>query len=364
MPSLLALDFPLGPALVDELVDCAMTSQAFCVLDQRLSPRKRQESLELLGATHVRNAEGTVALDGGTPVEEGDGLVMLTSGSSGTPKAAIHTWASLVASADITQRSLRSDHAPVWLPLLPPAHIGGLAVLLRSVLNDAEVRWTDNLDDAPRLGATHVSVVRTQLLRHDFSAYEKVLVGGGKPPSLRADNVIATWGMTETGSGVAYDGYPLDGVAIRTVDGEIYVQSPTLFRAYRNSERPTRVIDGADWFPTGDGGDVVDGRLRVFGRLGSVIVTGGEKVWPEDLEALFGQIEQVRDVAVVGVDDDEWGQCVVALVVSDSPVDDELRERAAEHVGPWAKPKEVRYVAAIPRTTNGKIARAGLAFLH
>ena len=364
MPSLLALDFPLGPTLVEELVECAMTSQAFCVLDQRLSPRKRQEILELLGATHVRSAEGTVAIPSGTPVEEGDGLVMLTSGSSGTPKAAIHTWASLVASADITQRSLRGEQAPVWLPLLPPAHIGGLAVLLRHVLNDADFRWTSDIEDGPRMGATHVAVVRAQLARHDLSGYEKVLVGGGKPPTSRADNVIATWGMTETGSGVVYDGYPLDEVAIRVIDSQICVHSPTLFRAYRSSERPRIDLDGQEWFPTGDGGELVDGRLRVFGRLGSVIVTGGEKVWPEDLEALFAQVDHVRDVAVVGIDDNEWGQRVVALVVSDTPVDDELLERAAERIGPWAKPKEIRYVAAIPRTANGKIARAGLEHLY
>ena len=341
-----------------------MTSQAFCVLDQRLSPRKRREALELLGATHVRSPEGTVALNSGAPVEEGDALVMLTSGSSGTPKAAIHTWASLVASADITQRSLRSDQAPVWLPVLPPAHIGGLAVLLRHVLNDADLRWTDDIEEGPRMGATHIAVVRAQLARHDLSGYEKVLVGGGKPPTSRADNVIATWGMTETGSGVVYDGYPLEDVALRAINGEICVQPPTLFRAYRTGTRPVVSVDDEDWFPTGDGGEIVDGRLRIFGRLGSVIVTGGEKVWPEDLESLFAQVEQVRDVAVVGVDDEEWGQRVVALVVSDTPIDDVLRERAAEHLGPWAKPKEIRYVAAIPRTSNGKIARAGLEHLH
>ena len=72
----------------------------------------------------------------------------------------------------------------------------------------------------------------------------------------------------------------------------------------------------------------------------------------------------MRDVAVTGVEDDEWGQRVVALVVSDgSHFDDQIRAVAEERIGPWAKPKEIRYVAAIPRTANGKIRRDALANL-
>ena len=120
-----------------------------------------------------------------------------------------------------------------------------------------------------------------------------------------------------------------------------------------------------DWFPTGDAGSVVDGRVSVRGRLGFVINTGGEKIWPEDLEAVLSTLPQVTDVAVTGVSDPEWGQRVVALVVStDSRVDDVLRATAEERLGPWAKPKEIRYVTAIPRTSNGKIRRSELEHLH
>ena len=364
VPSLLALDFPLGPDLVEELVDCAMTSQAFCVLDQRLSTRQRHETLALLGATHVRDASGTTPLEGGTPVEEGDALVMLTSGSSGIPKAAVHTWASLVASADITQSSLRGSAAPTWLPCLPPAHIGGLAVLLRSVLNDAELRWSDDLAAGPALGATHISVVRPQLQRYDLSGYDVVLLGGAKPPFDLPTNVMATWGMTETGSGIVYDGLPLRDVAVTEIDGELCVDAPTLLRTYRDRPRPeVRDASGRRWFPTGDAGTVEDGRVRVRGRRQFVINTGGEKVWPEDLEALFGALPTVRDVAVTGVADEEWGQRIVALVVAPAPLDDELRSEASERIGPWAKPKEIRYVTAIPRTANGKIRRDALEHL-
>ena len=364
MPSLVALDFPLGPALVEELTECAMTSQAFCLVDQRLSPRAREAALVAMGATHLRSPSGTVTLTTGREVEDGDALVMLTSGSSGTPKAAIHTWLSLIASAAITQATLRSDRAPVWMAGLPPSHIGGLAVLLRCVLNDAELRFGDDLAIGPSMGATHISVVRTQLTRFDLSDYDVVLVGGGKPPGSVAPNVHATWGLTETGSGIVYDGVALPEVAVRVINGELCVRTPTLFRAYRDAQRPSVEADGVAWFPTGDGGDVRDGRVSVHGRVKFVITTGGEKVWPDDLEQLFLSVAGVRDVAVTGVDDDEWGQRIIALVVADEPLDEALKGIAHEHIGPWAKPKEIRYVAAIPRTANGKIKRDALEHLR
>jgi len=106
---------------------------------------------------------------------------------------------------------------------------------------------------------------------------------------------------------------------------------------------------------------VTNGRVRVHGRLGFVINTGGEKLWPEDLEAALATVNGVLDVAVTGIEDPEWGERVVALIVSDGRQIDEAIEQAAnERVGPWAKPKEIRYVAAIPRTDNGKVRRSEL----
>jgi O-succinylbenzoic acid--CoA ligase len=366
---LLAIYLPLGPALEEALRRCADDQQAFCVLDRRLSLRRTEEDLELLGATALLDESGQRPVAGGRDVDDEIGLVMLTSGSSGTPKAAELTWSALRASATLTQASLRADAPPVWFPCLPANHIGGLAVLLRAILSDASLLWSDDsdLERAASLGATHVSLVRTQLARHDVSGYFRVLLGGARPPHDLPHNVVTTWGMTETGSGVVYDGYPLDKIELVAVDGELCVRSPTLFRSYRHAPRPTILgPDGrTDWFPTGDAGDVVDGRVRVRGRLGYVINTGGEKIWPEDLEALVASLEGISDVAVTGANDPEWGQRVVALVVADGDNhDDEIRAIAAERLGPWAKPKEIRYVVAIPRTGNGKIRRSELAYLR
>lgn len=369
MKSLLAIDLPLGPSLEAALHDCVDEAQAFCLLDQRLSRSRRAEQLGLLGATAVLDSTGRTPLLGGAMVDDDIGLVMLTSGSSGIPKAAMHTWDALAASARITQATLRAGSAPVWFATLPANHIGGLAVLLRAVLDDATLLWDDtaSVGTAAQRGATHVAVVRAHLLRHDVSGYHSVLLGGARPPNELGVNVITTWGMTETGSGVVYDGLPLEGVELASIDGELCVRTPTLFHAYRDSVRP-RILgpDGRDdWFPTGDAGVLRDGRLTVRGRLAFVINTGGEKVWPEDLEAALGSVTGVRDVAITAADDPEWGQRVVALVVGDgTSLDAALNEAASERIGPWAKPKEIRYVAAIPRTTHGKIRRRDLPHLH
>lgn len=362
MNSLVALDFDLGPELERAIRDCVDRGEAFCVLDRRLSRTRRSEELLLLGATHLLDQHDRTVLVEGRSVDDSIGLVMLTSGSSGTPKAAELGWDALRASARITQQTLRNDAPPVWYPCLPANHIGGLAVLLRAILDDASLLWgeADALASAPTRGATHAAVVRTQLQRHDLTGFSKVLLGGAKPPNALPANVITTWGMTETGSGVVYDGYPLEGVEIASVDGEIYVRTPTLFRSYRSASRPHAIgPDGEDdWFPTGDAGEVTNGRLSIRGRLGFVINTGGEKLWPEDLESILVSIPEVTDVAVTSSADDEWGERVIVLVVANgSNLDETIRSIASDRLGPWAKPKEIRYVVAIPRTSNGKIRR-------
>ncbi len=120
--------------------------------------------------------------------------------------------------------------------------------------------------------------------------------------------------MTETGSGVVYDGVPLDGVEVRIAAGEVHVRCPMLFRCYRDGTSP--LVDG--WFATGDGGRLdADGKLVVDGRIGELIITGGENVWPQAVEAVLSDHPAVRDVAVAGRPDAEWGETVVAYVVPD-----------------------------------------------
>jgi O-succinylbenzoic acid--CoA ligase len=305
----------------------------------------------------------------GEPVDDGDALVVATSGTTGVPKAAVLTHDAVAASARATSARLGVDPgSDRWLACLPLAHVGGLSVVTRAVLTATPLTVHDGFDAddveaAADDGCTLVSLVPSALARLDASGFRTVVVGGSAmPPDLPA-NAVTTYGMTETGSGVVYDGEPLDGVEIRVVDREVKVRAPMLLRAYRDGTDPK---DPAGWYPTGDAGawDDATGRLRVFGRVGDLVITGGENVWPTAVEQVLGRVPSVREVAVVGRPDDDWGQRVVALVVPADPTDPPslaaLRDAVKQELPAYAAPRELQLVAALPRTASGKVARARL----
>jgi len=289
------------------------------------------------------------------PVDDGDALVIATSGTTGEPKGAVLTHDAVRASALATSTRLGVDPATDrWLSVLPLAHVGGLGVVLRSLVTGTPLTFDPN--DA---SATLVSMVATQLRRTDVSRFRTVVLGGAAPPADLPPNAVVTYGMTETGSGVVYDGVPLDGVSVRAVDGELHLRGPMLLRAYRSGVDPK---DADGWLATGDAGSVSDdGVVRVLGRIGDVIVTGGEKVWPEPVEAVLREVPGVADVAVGGAPDEEWGHRVVARVVpadpSVPPTLEALRDAVKATLPAYAAPKELVLVTSIPRTALGKVRR-------
>lgn len=191
------------------------------------------------------------------------------------------------------------------------------------------------------------------------------------PPSL-PPNVVRTYGMTETGSGCVYDGRPIDGVGLAVEDGQVLLRGPMLLRAYRTPSADGALTpEGVDpkrpdgWFATGDAGALDEhGTLGVEGRVGDVIVTGGEKVWPEPVERVLATAARVADVAVAGRPDERWGRRVVAFVVASDPSDppslDALRDHVRAQLPAYAAPHELVLVDAIPRTAIGKVRRADL----
>ncbi len=350
MRRLVVLD-AVGDAFVEELQRAWAAGDAVLPLDPRLPGPAR--------------AAVIAAARPDEPVQDGDALVVATSGTAGEPKLAVLTHDAVAASARATSQRLAVD--PVtdrWLACLPLAHVGGLSVVTRALLTGTPCTVHDRFDAtaveaAATAGCTLTSLVPVTLGRVDAHRFRTILLGGQVPPAERASNVIATYGMTETGSGVVYDGEPLDGVALRMdTDGQIHVRAPMLLRAYRDGTDPK---DADGWFPTGDVGTLDAGRLVVHGRASDLIITGGENVWPEEVERALSTHPAVTDVAVIGRPDPEWGQRVVAVVVPTDaaapPSLDALRAHAKRTVPAYAAPSALELTAAVPRTPSGKVLR-------
>jgi O-succinylbenzoic acid--CoA ligase len=342
-----------GQAFVDELRRAWDRGDAVLPVDPRLPAAA---AAQLVAALHV-----------GEDVADGDALVVATSGTTGDPRGVVLTHAAVAASAAATSARLGVDPArDRWLACLPLAHVGGLSVVLRALHTGTPFDLHDGFDAArveaaARAGATLVSLVPTALGRIDAGAFRTIVLGGSAAPADVPPNAVTTYGLTETGSGVVYDGVPLEGVGVRVEDGEIALRGPMLLRAYRDGRDPK---DADGWLHTGDIGAYDGSVLTVLGRADDLIVTGGENVWPDAVEAALAAHPAVAEVAVVGRPDAAWGTRVVAVVVpadsSAPPVLEDLREWVKQRLPAYAAPKEVDIVAALPRTALGKVKRAGL----
>jgi O-succinylbenzoic acid--CoA ligase len=173
--------------------------------------------------------------------------------------------------------------------------------------------------------------------------------------------VVATYGSAETAGGCVYDGLPLDGVAVAiAANGRVRITGPMLFDGYADDPDLTAeaLVDG--WFLTADAGRFdEDGRLRILGRLDDMVISGGVKVPTGVVAARLREHPAVTAVDVGRLDDDEWGQRVVAWVVGDVTLDDLRDWVAAVHPRSWA-PRELRLLDEMPMLRNGKVDRRAL----
>ena len=391
MRRLVALDLPGGDAFVDELRRVWDDGDAVLAIDARLPPPSRDALLASQRPSIIVHADGSREdRRDGVPVLDGDALVVATSGTTGDPKGVVLTHAAVHSSAEATSVMLGVDPlSDSWLCCLPVAHIGGLSVITRAVASGTGLRVIPAFDPeavarAAADGATLVSLVPAALDRLQrqaataaIDAWRVILLGGSAMPPSLPPNAVRTYGMTETGSGVVYDGRPLAGVELAINDGQVLLRGPMLLRAYRtpaseaSSEAGPPTPEGIDprttdgWFATGDAGRVLeDGSLQVAGRIGDVIVTGGEKVWPESVERVLATAPGIADVAIGSRPDDRWGARVVVFVVptdpAASPTLDALRAAVKAVLPAYAAPQELVVMNRIPRTAIGKVRRSEL----
>jgi o-succinylbenzoate---CoA ligase len=368
---LVALDLPGGAAFLSALETAFAGGDAVLPVDQRLAKPAAARLFAELQPEVVIDADGEHRLAGGQGTDEGDALVMATSGTSGVPKGVVLTHAALAASAAATSARLGVDTTlDRWLCCLPLSHVGGMSVVTRALATATPLEVHDGFDvdevaRAVKGGVSLVSLVATALFRLEAETVEAlriIVLGGSAVPEGLPANVVTTYGLTESGSGVVYDGIPLDGVDVEIADdGEILLRGPMLLRTYRDGTDPK---DRRGFLPTGDLGALgEDGRLRVFGRREDVIVSGGEKIWPSPVEQLLLGHPGVKEVALVGVPDPEWHERAVACIVA-SPgqrvVLAELRELVRSELGPVYAPRELQLFDELPRTSIGKVRRAEL----
>jgi malonyl-CoA/methylmalonyl-CoA synthetase len=211
------------------------------------------------------------------------------------------------------------------------------------------------------------------LLAADYDRIHRIF---GKQPVERE-------GMSETGMNFSNPlhgkrkpgsiGVPLPGLKVRTVDpatgmdvtpgqtGEFWLKGPAITPGYwRKPQETAKTFDG-DWFKTGDLGNIdADGYYYLTDRIKHIIISGGENISPKEVEAVINQVEGVAESSVVGVQDEKWGEKIVAAVVKkpDSDVNaDDIQAMCKKHLHDWKCPKEVDFVKELPRNTMGKVLK-------
>jgi O-succinylbenzoic acid--CoA ligase len=343
-------------------------------LGARLTSREVDELCGRLGATVLDEIrEEGPALEPPDVDPDEPFAVFPTSGSTGDPKGVVLTRANLGAAAAASAVFLGHRRGDRWLCVLPLNHVGGFSIVIRSSSVGGRVVLEPEFDPERTAALLHrvefaslVPVMLERLLAHaraPFDGLRAVLVGGGPVSAELLDRAgkagipaVATYGSTETSAQIA-TGRPgertvrsLPGVTLATTDqGEIVVDGPMVSPGYWGE--PVR--EGP--YHTGDVGRLdADGNLTVMGRIDDMIVTGGENVYPLEVERVLATHPDILDVVVVAADDAEWGRALHAFIVSKELDSAGLEGWVRQRLAGYKVPKRWRFVDAIPRTSMGK----------
>jgi O-succinylbenzoic acid--CoA ligase len=412
--SRVALHLPKDERYVALVLALIRAGHVACPVSDRLPPRgvawlleraacsalisEDQELLQTAGAGLLKPVPEALLREGKQRAESADipherpATIIFTSGSSGVPKAALHTFGNHYHSALGSNANIALRPGDRWLHSLPLYHVGGLSILFRCLLAGATVALpqpgTSPGESIAGLGATHVSLVSTQLSRllresADLGGLEAVLTGGGPVPPSLVDEALArrlplhtSYGLTEMTSQVTTTPPDASIEELRTAgrvlpnrqvsiseNGEILVRGETLFAGYAEGEELDRPVDAEGWFHTRDLGELDEsGYLRVGGRMDNLFISGGENVQPEEIEDALCRLEGVDEAVVVPVPDEEFGARPVAFVRTDGGVRDLSRElesvlprfKIPISFHPW--PEEARRGMKVDRAALGERA--------
>ena len=378
------------------VVDCHNTLDTLVTLYALLQARRPALLLHPKLTAPEREAALAAARRGADSLPADAAAIVLTSGTTGLPRAAVLTRAALLASAAASEANLGWRDDDCWLLAMPIARVGGLSILTRCLAARRAAALAGGFDAAQvpawieRWRVTLASLVPTMLAKvldahpHWMAPpfLRAVLIGGAQAPrallaraAQRRLPIVITYGCTETCSQVTATPYalrfeaarcgagrPLPGAQVRVVDGRIEVKGPMRMHGYAG-EPP---LDPDAWFDTGDLGELdAEGFLHVKGRTGDLIITGGENVHPAEVEQVLESFAGVTAAGVFGIADETWGQLVAAALVVDGGFAGEaaLAAYLAERLAPHKRPRRLFVVDALPLTAAGKRDRRALVRL-
>ena len=316
--------------------------------------------------------------------------IVLTSGTTGLPKPVQLTYGNFITSCSNWNEFLEFNNQDKFLCCLPLHHIGGLAVLIRGLIYGFSIDLIKNFSANKILNtiSSHnisiISLVPTMLKRilniresiDTMKTLRWILLGGGPSPLKLLDycieqklNIVKVYGMSETCSGTVglklldepenklYAGRPFPNTKIWTVNKEIHISGPMVMKGYLGLKETCGVHNSKDLGEVGN-----DNLVFLNIRRKDLIISGGENINPMEVEEVLISIDNIIDAAVVGEDDDEWGQKVVAYIVTGSASinDEEIKNILKETLSLFKLPKVFKRVNSIPRNELGKIVYSKL----
>ncbi|HLS65466.1 MAG TPA: o-succinylbenzoate--CoA ligase [Pseudogracilibacillus sp.] len=326
--------------------------------------------------------------------------MMFTSGTTGKPKAVVHTYGNHWWSAIASVLNLGLTDHDKWLLPLPLFHVGGLSILFRSVIYGMPFYLVERYEKCHVFDVIHEKEITiasfVTLMLRDFleqlgdapfpEHVRTILLGGGSVPETLLDEVrckevplFLSYGMTETSSQIVTlhkkdifhklgsAGKPLFPAQLKIANddedgvGEIYVKGPMVIERYANDVSANEKSFHDGWLKTGDLGYVdEDGFLFVVDRRSDLIISGGENIYPTEVENALMSIDGVSEAAVVGRNDEKWGQVPVAFIVLEvgtSLSEEKIKAQLADKLASYKLPRAFYFIDSLPRNAANKVMR-------